>query len=92
MTKAHMQATIKDMRQKLSSVGNDAQLANVDHPEHAPEIAADLADDFERVQDASRHGYGNHPQNRLGAGRKIYGPPHPRSGGGRSPKMTKSRL
>jgi hypothetical protein len=29
--------------------------------EHAPEIAADLADDFERVQDASRHGYGNHP-------------------------------
>jgi len=30
MTKAHMKATIEDMRRQLSSVGNDAQLANVD--------------------------------------------------------------
>ena len=57
MTKAHMEATIEDMRRQLSSVGNDAQLANIEPSEHAPEIAADLADDFERVQDASR---GNH--------------------------------
>ena len=30
MTKAHMEATIEDMRRQLSSVGNDAQLANID--------------------------------------------------------------